>query len=224
MFGFIKNLIAGILGFVVGIVSNKKKGNTEIAPAKKKANTELSPAKKKGSGYFLELDEAKSISPVATVKEAAKEVASNAKKAADTVATETKKAAGSVVTETKKAAGSVATETKKAADTLTPDAPSNGAKATPSKAKTKAAKTSKSDAKQENSEVYTNGKVKEAESTIDLAAAAKKAANEVAKIPTETTFAPKYLSPSATSSNGRRRPGANMTSFLDMARQVKTPG
>lgn len=41
--------------------------------------------------------------------------------------------------------------------------------------------------------------------------------------PTETTFAPKYLTPSA-SSNGRRRPGPNMNSFLDMARQVKTPG
>jgi hypothetical protein len=40
---------------------------------------------------------------------------------------------------------------------------------------------------------------------------------------TETTFAPKYLIPSA-SSNGRRRPGPNMNTFLDMARQVKTPG
>lgn len=40
--------------------------------------------------------------------------------------------------------------------------------------------------------------------------------------PTETTFAPKYLIP--TSSGGRRRPGANMNSFLDMARQVKVPG
>ncbi len=39
---------------------------------------------------------------------------------------------------------------------------------------------------------------------------------------TETTFAPKYLSPSA-SSNGRRRPGPNMNPFLDMARQVKSP-
>ena len=37
-----------------------------------------------------------------------------------------------------------------------------------------------------------------------------------------STFAPKYLIPSA--SNSRRRPGANMSSFLDMARQVKTPG
>ncbi len=39
--------------------------------------------------------------------------------------------------------------------------------------------------------------------------------------PAVTTFAPNYLLP-AGRSNGRRRPGANMASFLDMARQVKT--
>ena len=39
--------------------------------------------------------------------------------------------------------------------------------------------------------------------------------------PTVTTFAPKYLAANG-SSNGRRRPGANMSSFLDMARQIKT--
>ncbi len=39
---------------------------------------------------------------------------------------------------------------------------------------------------------------------------------------TETTFAPKYLIPS--SSNDRRRPGANMNTYMDMARQVKVPG
>jgi hypothetical protein len=38
--------------------------------------------------------------------------------------------------------------------------------------------------------------------------------------PTVTTFAPKYLAANG-SSNGRRRPGANMSSFLDMARQIK---
>ncbi|TAE61664.1 MAG: hypothetical protein EAZ76_10985 [Nostocales cyanobacterium] len=38
----------------------------------------------------------------------------------------------------------------------------------------------------------------------------------------ETTFAPKYLL--STGSSSRRRPGANMNSFLDMARQVKVPG
>ncbi|KZL49061.1 hypothetical protein PN456_17590 [Nodularia spumigena CS-586/05] len=37
----------------------------------------------------------------------------------------------------------------------------------------------------------------------------------------ETTFAPKYLAPSGSSSS-RRRPGANMSSYLDMARQMKT--
>ncbi|MDH6068891.1 hypothetical protein NWP26_17005 [Chrysosporum ovalisporum APH033B] len=40
--------------------------------------------------------------------------------------------------------------------------------------------------------------------------------------PGETTFAPKYLVPSASSSNFRRRPGANMNSYLDMARKMKT--
>ncbi|WP_414752603.1 hypothetical protein [Anabaena sp. CCY 9910] len=42
--------------------------------------------------------------------------------------------------------------------------------------------------------------------------------------PSETTFAPKYLAPSGSGANGRRRPGANMSSYLDMASQVKTPG
>ncbi len=41
------------------------------------------------------------------------------------------------------------------------------------------------------------------------------------KLPPETAFASKYLIP--TNTNGRRRPGANMNAFLDMARQVKTP-
>ncbi|MEI6445771.1 MAG: hypothetical protein WCO29_22240 [Nostocales cyanobacterium ELA583] len=40
-------------------------------------------------------------------------------------------------------------------------------------------------------------------------------------VPTETNFATKYLIPA---NNPRRRPGVNMNIFLDMARQVKTPG
>ncbi|KST62955.1 hypothetical protein [Mastigocoleus testarum] len=39
--------------------------------------------------------------------------------------------------------------------------------------------------------------------------------------PVETNFSTKYLMPNST--NGRRRPGANMNSFLEMARTVKTP-
>ena len=44
----------------------------------------------------------------------------------------------------------------------------------------------------------------------------------VAAAVTTVNFATDYLMPS--SSNSRRRPGANMNSFLDMARQVKVPG
>jgi hypothetical protein len=51
---------------------------------------------------------------------------------------------------------------------------------------------------------------------------AKASADSNGKAAETSTFAPKYLIPSA--SNSRRRPGANMSSFLDMARQVKTPG
>jgi hypothetical protein len=37
------------------------------------------------------------------------------------------------------------------------------------------------------------------------------------------TFAPTYLNPAANTNGDRRRPGANMGSFLDMARQTKRP-
>ncbi|MBK1987844.1 hypothetical protein A0J48_009880 [Sphaerospermopsis aphanizomenoides BCCUSP55] len=53
-------------------------------------------------------------------------------------------------------------------------------------------------------------------------APAAKAEPAKPQVPTETNFATKYLMPS--SSNSRRRPGANMNTYLDMARQVKTPG
>jgi hypothetical protein len=159
MFGFIKNLIAGIVGFITGLLPGKKKDN----------------------GYFLELDEAKSIKPLETVKEAA----SNTQKAAEKVATEAKKAVETVVSDSKKEVETVS-----------------------SKPDSKSVKASK------------NGKAPKGEPKPELTPAASK----VAKIPAETTFAPKYLAPSATSSNGRRRPGANMASFLEMARTVKTPG
>jgi hypothetical protein len=59
----------------------------------------------------------------------------------------------------------------------------------------------------------TNGKAPKAEPATPTVAT-----------PTETTFAPKYVAASVGSSNGRRRPGANMNNYLDLARQVKIPG
>jgi hypothetical protein len=128
MFGFIKKLIAGIFGFLTGLL----------------------PGKNKGSGYYLELKD-----------EAAPQTA---------------------------------------------PAASNGTKVTPSPAPTPAPTANKA----------AKTKPSEAEPT--------KAPAATTKPPAETTFAPKYLIPSAATSNGRRRPGANMNAYLDMARQVKTPG
>ncbi|WP_193198527.1 hypothetical protein [Nostoc sp. MG11] len=196
MIGFIKKLITSILGFVTGLLPGKKKSN----------------------GYFLELDETKDAKPLEAAKEAAKEVASNAKKAAETVASNAKKA-----TET------VASSAKKATETFVSDTPEpsqsdslNGTKTAAAKTKAKAVKETKSAKKAKPADVEL---VQTAEGLqIQPGKNAKAAAAKVVKEqPTETTFAPKYLAPSVTSSNGRRRPGANMSAYLEMARQVKTP-
>ena len=52
-------------------------------------------------------------------------------------------------------------------------------------------------------------------------AAPAPAENKVKEEPKEVNFATKYLIPK--NDNMRRRPGANMNSFLDMASKVKTP-
>jgi cytoskeletal protein RodZ len=71
----------------------------------------------------------------------------------------------------------------------------------------------------------TNGEVSKADAAAMTPVKPEPAtANQALNLPqpTVTTFAPEYLLPKATST--RRRPGANMSSFLTMARQVKTPG
>ncbi|BBD65170.1 hypothetical protein NIES4072_11650 [Nostoc commune NIES-4072] len=163
--------------------------------------TGLLRGKKKSNGYFLELDEAKDAA-----KDAAQEVASNAKKVAETVVSNAKKVTATI-------GGSEA-----------PKAPEASKPASLNGTKTAAAKTKEKPAKNPKPADVTL--VQTAEGLkVEPGKKAKAAAAKVLKEePKETTFAPKYLSPSATSSNGRRRPGANMSAYLDMARQVKTPG
>jgi hypothetical protein len=163
--------------------------------------TGLLPGKnKKSNGFYLELDEAK-------------EVADNAKKAGQNVAESTKKA-----TET------IADNAKKVAETVTSNAsaPSkpeslNGTKAAASKSKKKSAK----EAKPADVQLVQTAEGLKVEPGKNEKAAAAKVLKEP---PKETTFAPKYVAASVASTNGRRRPGANMSAYLDMARQVKTPG
>lgn len=59
-------------------------------------------------------------------------------------------------------------------------------------------------------------KAEPVKAAVPVVAATKKEA------PAVTTFAPNYLL-TLSSTDGRRRPGANMKSFLEMARKVKTP-
>ncbi|WP_373528242.1 hypothetical protein [Nostoc sp.] len=178
---FIKKLISGILGFLNGILGFV---------------TGLLPGKKKNNGYFLELDEAKDA-----VKDAAKEVASNAKKVVETVASNAQKATEKISLD---------------APVSSKPASLNGTKTAVVKDKAKSAKNPKP-ADVQLVQTAEGLKVEPGNNAKALAAKVLK------EEPKETTFAPKYLAPSATGSNGRRRPGANMSAYLDMARQIKTP-
>ncbi|BAZ65747.1 MAG: hypothetical protein KME28_23300 [Pelatocladus maniniholoensis HA4357-MV3] len=196
MFGFIKNLISGIMKFITG----------------------LFPGKKKGNGYYLELkEEAENTPPIAAAKAAADKVATAAKSAVDKVAEMTQSEADKAVAETNN--GATKSPVPVAAAPETSNGASNGAKEVkkPSrKTSVKSAKKAKTEAKPEPAkvELVQTAEGVTVEPKEDKAPALKAQ-------PTETTFAPKYLIP--TNTNGRRRPGANMNSFLEMARQVKTP-
>ncbi len=195
MFGFIKNLISGIMKFITG----------------------LFPGKKKDNGFYLELkEEAENTPPVAAAKAAADKVATAAKSAVSKVAELTESEADKAVAETNGAKQSPAPV---AAAPETSNGSPNGAKEVkkPSrKTSVKSAKKAKAEAKPEPAkiELVQTAEGVTVEPKEDKAPALKAQ-------PAETTFAPKYLIP--TNTNGRRRPGANMNSFLEMARQVKTP-
>lgn len=166
---------------------------------------------KKNSGYYLELKEdGDENNLVSKAKKAVETVTENTQKAVETVTENTQKAVETATENTQQAVEAAKSKTKKALKTAKETVPagSNGKKDT---------------------KATTTIKPSEVE-LVQTAKGVKAQAAKKEKTPTqnatpdqlkETTFAPKYLTP--TNSNGRRRPGANMTSFLDMARQVKTP-
>lgn len=171
--------------------------------------TGLLPGKnKKSNGFYLELDEA---------KEAAKEVADNAKKAAQTVVESTKKATETVADNAKKVAETVTSNAAPSKPEPSKPASLNGTKAAASKSKKKSAK----EVKPADVQLVQTAEGLKVEPGKNEKAASAKVVKEA---PKDTTFAPKYVAASTGSTNGRRRPGANMSAYLDMARQVKTPG
>ena len=129
----------------------------------------------------------------------------NISKAAQAVADKAKAVADKTKDKTKELVAS--------AKSALPETP----KATEATAKNQPAKTEAT----ANSQAAKVEIVQTAEGVKAEPAKSKKASAASANTQTETTFAPKYLAPAST--NGRRRPGPNMNTFLDMARQVKTP-
>jgi hypothetical protein len=111
-------------------------------------------------------------------------------------------------------------------------APESNIKAAAAPAKVEAAAPAKvEDAAPAKVEAKGNGKTSKKTSVKDskkakkeeavAAAPAPVAAAKKPEPPAETNFATKYLI--STDSMARRRPGANMGAFMDMATQVKTP-
>ena len=195
MIGFIKKLFSGILSFLFGLIGGKK-SEPQLAASNAKG--------KKSKGYFMELDEDEE-EPI-NINQAAQAVADKAKAVADKTKDKTKELVAS--------AKSALPETPKAIEATA----NNQAAKTEVTANNQAAKT-KATANNQAAKVEL---VQTAEGVKAEPAKSKKVSAASANTPTETTFAPKYLAPSA-STNGRRRPGPNMNTFLDMARQVKTP-
>lgn len=133
--------------------------------------------------------------------------------------------------ETEPAAEPATAETAKA-ETVTVEPAKEAEPATAETATTKPAKQKKTRAEiiEENKARSKTGKPKKAKVQPAKTESAKpqpsqpvaaKSAPTASEPP--STFAPTYLNPAASLNGGRRRPGANMKSFMDMARQVKKP-
>ena len=202
-----KKILTGTLSFFVGLLAGKKaQTDKQVKPSVAKP--------KKRSGYFMELDESEDANlltqPVAAVKQAVEKTKNATVEAAKQVA------------ETVKTSEPVAA-TKQSVEKTKTSQPVAAAKQSVEKAKT--SESGQKVAANAEPVAAKKSKVELVQTAEGLKAEPAKpspsiAASSNGQNKTETTFAPKYLNP-ANSSSSRRRPGANMTNFLDMANQVK---
>lgn len=202
-----KKILTGTLSFFVGLLAGKKaQTDKQIKPSVAKP--------KKRSGYFMELDESEDANlltqPVAAVKQAVEKTKNAtveaAKQVAETVKTSEPVAAAKQSVEKTKTSQPVAAAKQSVEKTKTSESGQKVA-ATAEPVATKKSKV-------ELVQTAEGLKAEPAKPSPSIAASSN------GQNKTETTFAPKYLNP-ANSSTSRRRPGANMTNFLDMANQVK---
>ncbi|PPS45056.1 hypothetical protein [Chroococcidiopsis sp. TS-821] len=220
MIGFIKNIFSGILSFFIGLFGGKKSQKNQ--PSLEADKSTASPAKKqrKRNGYFMELDEAEETQPT-KVKEQVTQALEPVAAKLNEVAQKAEPITAKVTEVAQKTAEPVAAKVKEV--TQKTEEPVTAANSKEAEQPAIAAKSTKA----EEPATATQAPKVQLEQTaegVKPVPAKPSATSTINKPQTETTFAPKYLNPTTASSNGRRRPGPNMNSFLDMARQVKTPG
>lgn len=215
MIGVIKKLFSGILSFLLGLFGGKK------SEGKLPANNTKG---RKSKGFFLELDESEEQSaangsnPVKAVAAKTSQVVGAASAKIEKTAAKTSQAVAAVTSD--KAEKTETAKTPQVATATSAKAEKTDAAKNSQPAAAASAKAEKTDANN-NQPAPKVELVQTAEGVkVEPAKPAKAAASTNGQAKTETTFAPKYLNP-ANSSNGRRRPGPNMNTFLDMARQVK---
>lgn len=216
MINSIKKIISGILSFFIGLIGGKKakEDQPSLESAKETKKLAATAKTRKSKGYFMELDEAEETPSVNGKQEVA------AAKTAQPAAKESTKADAA----TKQPVAATATLDKATPSAATKVESGKADTATATK-KNKTSVKDNAPKKEPQAEAVQTPKVQLEQTAEGLKPVPAKApaSSVLNKTQTETTFAPKYLSPSV-SSNGRRRPGPNMSSFLDMARDVKTPG
>lgn len=219
MIGFIKNIFSGILSFFIGLFGGKKSQQNQPSLEGDKSAAISAKKKRNRNGYFMELDEAEEMQP-ANVKEQVTQALEPVTAKLNEVAQKAEPIAAKVTEVAQKTAEPVANKAKEV--TQKTEEPATVAKSQKAEQPATAAKSTKA----EEPVTATQAPKVQLEQTaegVKPVPAKPAATSTISKPQTETTFAPKYLNPAA-SSNGRRRPGPNMNSFLDMARQVKTPG
>ena len=235
MIGFIKNLFSGVLSFFTGLFDGKK---SQDQPS----STSMNKLAEATSSSAEKLKEATSSS-AEKLKEATAQTSSGISSSITGLFNGKKSQAQPSTTSTQKPAAATAKNRKRSGyfmeiEETEETKPVNDNKA----AKVAIAKTSEpvaaaKPAKAEPAKTPDLAAVSAQAAKVELVQTAEGLKAEPAKKPassspaastngqnqTETTFAPKYLIPSA-SSTSRRRPGPNMNPFLDMARQIKNPG
>lgn len=220
MIGFIKNLFSSILAFFVGLFGGKKslESKSSIKSSELAADTAKAGNKVLSSFTGLLSDKKSQDKSSTTSSKSAAATAKPRKRSGYFMeldqTEETTSVNGNQPQGTAAKTSEPATTKKEPAKTPEPVV------ATKENAKTSEAAAAAASVQSAKVEL-----VQTAEGIKAVPAERKKGsvASANGQTPTETTFAPKYLAPNSTS-NSRRRPGPSMNPFLDMARQVKTPG